>query len=1079
MPRPSPSPQSPQSRPLRDQAARDLIESALDRNVLVEAGAGSGKTESLARRMGAGIATGRYAVEHMAAVTFTRKAAAELRGRFQLDLERRLRTAAEPGARQRLEGALGRLEQLFAGTIHAFCAHLLRERPVEAGVAPGFTELDDVEDFQQRQAAWRAFWERERARGARRLGELADAGLTPADLDPAFAIVCRFPEVAFPAGSGRPPALGPARRALDRFWAALEPLLPEPIPPGTTCKLLQRVRGLAGRRRVGRLDHPAELAETLASWATAPAPTLKWWGDRATARRAGALAAAFAQDTAAPFGAAWRQYRYRLALDCLDDARREAAAARRQAVVLNYEDLLQLAARLLRERADVRAALQTRFRWLFVDEFQDTDPIQAEVIGLLGAAPDSRSPADWTRVPLRPGALFVVGDPKQSIYRFRRADIETYGRMRARIEATGGAVVTLTTSFRSVPALSDWANRVFPDLFPRRATPQQPAFDRLDPVREAGDPRRTGVRQLVIPASVPEADVTHADADLIARFIRAEVDAGRRGWGDFLVLTLRKGSLATYAQALDRLEIPVEVSGAGGFAESGAVGTLADLLRALADPGDGPALVGVLRGPLFGLSDRALFAHRQAGSPFLVTIPLGDDATGPVADALRALQAMYRWTRELPAPAAVERVLEATGWLADGAAAGAGGAEAGHLLHAVDRVRRIVETGGTLFDAVEALDADLEASDVEAVPLESGRRDVVRLMNLHKAKGLEGRVVVLADPLQGLADRVDVRIARDGPGAQGYFPIVRPNEERPWIRLVLAEPPDWVEHEATERTYLQAERHRLLYVAATRAQDLLVVSCWAGTGGRARPWETFAAHLDAVPVLKVPAAVALPAAARRPTLAARERATATREARLAALRTPSWRVESVTATAHRAGPAGEPLQPGRTREPDTGMAWGRLVHALLEHAVRSTGCDRAHLERVARWLTVDDAELRRVVPDALDTVERVLTADLWQRARAAAELHAEVPVAVRLDGEAGGPPRVLHGVIDLAFRGPDGWELVDYKTDQADVATLAAQYGDQVRQYAAQWSALTGEPVARASVYAVRAQTASDNLLEA
>jgi ATP-dependent exoDNAse (exonuclease V) beta subunit len=178
----------------------------------------------------------------------------------------------------------------------------------------------------------------------------------------------------------------------------------------------------------------------------------------------------------------------------------------------------------------------------------------------------------------------------------------------------------------------------------------------------------------------------------------------------------------------------------------------------------------------------------------------------------------------------------------------------------------------------------------------------------------------------------------------------------------------------------------------------------------------------------------------------------------------------VTGTAHRAGPAGEPLQAGRTREPDTGMAWGRLVHALLEHAGRDPRRDRAHLERVARWLTVEDAELRRVVPDALDTVERVMASDLWQRALAAEELLAEVPFAVRLDGDAGGPPRVLHGVIDLAFRGPDGWELVDYKTDQADVATLAARYADQVRQYAAQWAVLTDSTVAHAGIYGVRDQ---------
>ena len=122
---------------------------------------------------------------------------------------------------------------------------------------------------------------------------------------------------------------------------------------------------------------------------------------------------------------------------------------------------------------------------------------------------------------------------------------------------------------------------------------------------------------------------------------------------------------------------------------------------------------------------------------------------------------------------------------------------------------------------------------------------------------------------------------------------------------------------------------------------------------------------------------------------------------------------------------------------------------------------------------------RAVTTTFAGTVERVLASDLWQRARAAAELHAEVPVAVRLEGDGASPPRVLHGVIDLAFRGPDGWELVDYKTDQADVATLAAQYGDQVRQYARQWATLTGTPVATARIYAVRDQAASPNLLEA
>src|SRR5437870_5199115 len=180
-----------------DQPARDLIRERLDINLLVEAGAGSGKTECLAQRMAAGILEGRYAVEEMAAVTFTRKAAAELRGRFQLTLEGTLAAERDGTRRERVRRALAGLERLFAGTIHSFCAHLLRERPVEAGVAPGFTELDDVGDAVQRRRAWRDFLDRERAAGSPPLRALLEAGLGPPDLDQAFGIVCNFPEVDF------------------------------------------------------------------------------------------------------------------------------------------------------------------------------------------------------------------------------------------------------------------------------------------------------------------------------------------------------------------------------------------------------------------------------------------------------------------------------------------------------------------------------------------------------------------------------------------------------------------------------------------------------------------------------------------------------------------------------------------------------------------------------------------------------------------------------------------------------------------------------------------------------------------
>src|SRR3954463_403076 len=171
-----------------DRDSRRIIRQELLTNILVEAGAGSGKTQMLADRMAAGVASGVYQIEHLAAVTFTRKAASELRGRFHLALEPRLdHAAAEEAARVR--AALSNLERFFAGTIHSFCARLLRERPVEAGVSPGFTELDDVEDGLVRQQGWRDFCAQAKSAGDADLLVLADARIQPKELDDAFKTI--------------------------------------------------------------------------------------------------------------------------------------------------------------------------------------------------------------------------------------------------------------------------------------------------------------------------------------------------------------------------------------------------------------------------------------------------------------------------------------------------------------------------------------------------------------------------------------------------------------------------------------------------------------------------------------------------------------------------------------------------------------------------------------------------------------------------------------------------------------------------------------------------------------------------
>jgi ATP-dependent helicase/nuclease subunit A len=1110
-----------------DTEARRRIGEELLTNILVEAGAGSGKTQMLAERMAAGVANGAYEIEHMAAVTFTRKAASELRGRFHLALEKQLNdlfrssssNTADAARIERLQRALSNLERFFAGTIHSFCARLLRERPVESGVSPGFVELDELQDLELRKRAWRDFIASARAAGDPDMMALVEAEVRPKDLDFAFATICLHEDVLFPAGTAARPDPAAAWKALEEFWKALQKHLPATIPADTSCKIQKAARTFRGQLKVSRyrLDRPAVVAALLDTWDCESRITQKWWADTRPAQVRfrdviNPLHEEFCSAVVAPYLREWRQYVYRLSVTLLARAREYAERERRRLNSLNYGDLLNLTARVLRNDVHVRRALQQKYRHLFVDEFQDTDPVQAEIVFLLAAeegstesAPGSRrnETADWQAVRLRPGALFVVGDPKQSIYRFRRADIEIYNTVRARFgDPAIGRVLTLTTNFRSVPALCGWANEVFETRFPALPTSHSPRFAALDPhgsrpgSENAGTPPVKGVFALTHTCDNVR-EVLPEDAARIARYIRSEVDANRRKYSDFMILTRKKRDrIAAYATALEVLDIPIEVSGAGAFGESAEVKALTGLLRALADPQDALSLVAVLRGPFFGVSDRELFAFKEAGGWFSIFAQTGEqqdaladtdatDARGRAANceprtavdrAFATLRQYHRWTRVLPAAPALERILEHTGYLAL-AATTPGGVEAGDLLHAVDRVRQVVEEGGSLSDAADALEADSDdSSEVESLPLEPGRTDVVRIMNLHKAKGLEAAVVFLADPCGGFEPRVDVHIRRTGSTAQGWFQIVR-KSERQYGRQVLAEHADWATHETAERPYVEHEIDRLLYVAATRARQMLIVSRWTGNN-RTPAWGALNGFLADAKEIHIPHdAVAPPVPVLDCSLEAQAEAHAIRAAAHQQLAQPSWSVTSATAEAKHVvrmtratgeAAADDPTivvgTNTATHRADAGMAWGTLIHGLLEHAMRHQDSKRADLRRLALWLTVEEPQLRHVIGEAIDTVQRIAGAEFWQAAQSA-EHCEETPFAV-----ADGAGTLTNGVIDLLFKSAGGWQIRDYKTD---VALDASAYERQLHTYVRALRRIGLESV-DASLVNVRAQMSID-----
>ncbi|MGH9368594.1 MAG: UvrD-helicase domain-containing protein, partial [Thermoanaerobaculia bacterium] len=405
------------ARELPDADARRAIREDLGTTILVEAAAGTGKTTSLVDRMVALVSTGRTTVDRLSAVTFTIRAAAQLRQRFQIALEQAHAGERNRGRRDLLAAGLARLDSCFLGTIHAFSARLLRERPVEAGVDPGYREMDDPEDGAARGEAWESYVTALFARDDPRLARLMPLGVPLRDLFDTYGALCENSDIEAAIGAELPePDFGKARSRVEAFLEESREAVPPEAPEGGWTGFQEALR--QARRRLELLgpESPAGFARILESFL----------GEQAE-KKAGpwkGRLARFREETVEPALRAWREYLHPIILPLLAGARDAYGQWRRERGLANFQDLLLIARNLLRDHPQVREALRARFTPILVDEFQDTDPIQAEILFYLtGAETDER---DWRKLTPVPGALFVVGDPKQSIYRFRRADIETY-----------------------------------------------------------------------------------------------------------------------------------------------------------------------------------------------------------------------------------------------------------------------------------------------------------------------------------------------------------------------------------------------------------------------------------------------------------------------------------------------------------------------------------------------------------------------------------------------------------------------------------------------------------------------------
>ncbi|MDP3090383.1 MAG: UvrD-helicase domain-containing protein [Nitrospira sp.] len=1082
-----------------DRQARNLAETTFDRNVVVVAGAGTGKTTLLVNRLvHLLIKEPRpVTITQIVALTFTNKAATEMKVRLRerllvlanpeteaarvvdggavsvADLRARYGLSTDEVA-GRAAAALHDLEKGQIGTLHSFAAHLLRLYPLEGGVDPTFQEDDGLRFEEHFSAAWEIWVDRELSRQGSH-HQLWRRVLGLATLDDVRALA----------------------RALCSELVDLDVLHAQINDEKLSPVLVEWVRQMHQRGQVLLDAHDRPKRRKIEQMLAAAVNVMKAILDQGAAGIQ-ALSAADLESLGKDLGnpvAGWEKDEFGEAESIINTAQQyqlvnsklfkytlillgplvsEIRLSFRLKGWVSFDGLLARARTLLRDHLAIRERIKQDYRAVLVDEFQDTDPVQYELMLAISECVGAQA-STWQEMALEPGKLFIVGDPKQSIYAFRRADIEAFDRVVQKIEEDGGVIQTLTTNFRSDAAVLGPVNDVFDRLFERRAL-VQPANVRLE-VQPQRRPSafEAGVR-VHVTLPVPDerafdaAGATRAEGETLARWLAEEVLSRPQVKPGHIALLFRKLTQAdTYVDALRRYGLPYVIEGEKHFYRRQEVIDLMNVLRVLDHPHDNVALAGVLRSPLGGLSDRALYDLRQVKGFDYLRIESLSAWTHPEASSVRLLYGHLAWLHRqvgaLPLAEVLELIFDRLPLLEIAAASVHGEQAVANLLKVKHTAAALSDRPHlTLSGFVDLMVARLEEQPDEAEsPLSEESSNAIQVLTIHKAKGLEFPIVVLP----GL---------HQGSGRERGLPVVTFDWSSGSYGLSLGGVHNFgavLVHEK-QKIREDAERRRVLYVGMTRAKDMLILS--GGMTGRAAG-ETVLGMLQEIgegvvgasetETLTIGASViphrTTPAPSRKrssrpgavgPVTGALDSAAI---AKLWGDREDRWKKACRTPRHLTPSTIGKEVLPGRFRpskdgaDQEVGRLVGILAHHILEqwdfHSPSHRLLDR--IEPVTQQiLTAEQAELMPAVADSLrDVLGNFARSDLYQRLALATILGREVPFA--MSWEEG---QIVHGMMDVIYRLDDRIWIGDYKTDQVTAQNMperAERYRSQMTLYKA------------------------------
>ncbi|MEH7130622.1 UvrD-helicase domain-containing protein [Neobacillus drentensis] len=1051
-----------------DQAARDKIKSQLRTNFLVEAGAGSGKTTSLVDRMVNLIYTGTSQIQEIVAITFTRKAADELKVRFQARLEEVWKDEKNLDVEFRLGEALQNIERCFLGTVHAFCAKLLRERPIEANLDLTFTELEEADDIDILEEAWQRYLQTEMDKEALYFEIIEELGITVDNLFPWLKGLKEYSDVEWVAETRPKPELRADYQSFMLLIKEAKKSVPEEEPPKGYDSLQKAILTAVQKEKFINPAKEKDIISILELFDKNLKPTYNRWPSKEDAKFYEEKITAVFEVSIKPLIQAWKEYCHPKIIHFLKEAVQAYQHLKSERSLLNFQDLMIHTSMLLKGNPEVRAYFQAKYRYLLVDEFQDTDPIQAEIMFYLTS--EDIYEKTWTRCKPKAGSLFVVGDPKQAIYRFRRADIDTYNRVKQLIEEHGGEVLQLTTNFRSLDTVTKELNKVFQKHLPEVESDYQAAYRPLIAYHEDNGAGFTGIKRLSVPSDYKKKEeVILIDAENIARSIQHLIGQGHQA-KDFMVLTRYTDGVAVYAKTIEDMGIPVSISGEVILGETREFQDLWILLKSFLDTTDEVGFIAVLRGIFFGMSDQELYQWRQAGGRFSIYANTPPEISTVVSDkfrlALDKLQGFQKLIRSLSPTAAIERIIEEVGFYPLLLKNGRNKRTYKSLLQMLEALRKQEAAGKTTYKQVMEMLTELIFEKTVVANLEE-EADAVRIMNIHKAKGLEAPIVFLAHPAKSVSPEsfLSQHIKREDHISKGYFTFTIKNG---YSDKEIAIPLEWETHKAEELEYLTEEELRIIYVAATRAEQALIIS--SHTSNKKNPWNILF-EMDDFEEIELPEVEPFVDHSITEELTFSEFQARTVSKNV-------WLEQSKVKTFEHWSPTKDKDYSEVItieRESGGGKDWGTLIHDVFEKAVQDHDLSNYIKAALNKYHLSNDRE-----KEVRSYLENLQTSPLWEELMAADEVLTEVPFTLKVKkGQAlyslitknpeDNHPFYVKGTIDLIYKKNGTWTIVDYKTDRAkqveDYEKLQVFYQSQLSFYKHAWEELSKETVGKEFLY--------------